>query len=661
MLGLAIAPGPATLGRDGRTGLHGDRSAASGRPGPWLAESRSEWITRLDSTAANPHAASTRDAPHPVGASARALTARLIVLSLPYWRVLIVVVAFGLVLAATRYLRAWLAEPLLDRVIVPAAIEAVDLDTILPQLGQIGLIAGLTLLVAPAAVLGRTYYANWIAARVRQDVDVAVARKFLNAPLRVTRAGSSGDRLARAMADVQIACQAVTIVYKDVVLNVEMLLAGIAFMIYTSWQLTLISLVAVPPFSLLMSHLTASILNQVNRRQASQSELSSRLLSILSGIKVIKAFRGEDVEQAAFDRETGKFFRHHMKVMKSGALVKATSEAMYPTIGAIVLGIGAVLVANNQWGLSLGRLTAFALALVTIYKPIKTLTQAYPKIVESAGSAERLFAILDMDEETVDRPDARPMTGLRDSIRFEDVRFRYGSQGEATGEEVLRGIDLEVAAGEVVAIVGRTGAGKSTLVDLVLRFHDPTQGAIRIDGIDLRDLQRDSLLRHIAVVTQEPFLFDASVAENIRYGRPEASDEEVRAAAIAASAHSFIEALPAGYETMTGEFGLRLSGGQRQRITIARAILADASILVFDEATSALDAQTERAVQDAIEGLRGERTIFLVAHRLSTIERADRIVVLDEGQIAEIGDHASLLATGRIYRELIGASRAVAS
>jgi ABC-type multidrug transport system fused ATPase/permease subunit len=207
----------------------------------------------------------------------------------------------------------------------------------------------------------------------------------------------------------------------------------------------------------------------------------------------------------------------------------------------------------------------------------------------------------------------------------------------------------------VIAIVGRTGAGKSTLVDLVLRFHDPSQGTIEIDDVDLRDYARKSFLDHVAVVTQEPFLFDVSVAENIRYGRREASEAEIRAAATAASAIDFIEALPAGYDTPVGEFGLRLSGGQRQRLTIARAILADPAILIFDEATSALDAKTEAAVQDALEALRGQRTIFLVAHRLSTIRHADRIVVLDEGRIAEVGNHEALLAKNGIYSELIGA------
>jgi ABC-type multidrug transport system fused ATPase/permease subunit len=330
-------------------------------------------------------------------------------------------------------------------------------------------------------------------------------------------------------------------------------------------------------------------------------------------------------------------------------MTKSSTEALNQTIGATILVTGAALAMNGRADVTIGTLAAFAMILTTTYKPLKTLTKSYTNIMESVAGAERLFQVLDMEEEVPDRPHAREMTGLSHSIRFRDVHFDYGEG------QILSGIDLEVEPGEVIAVVGRTGTGKSTMMDLLLRFHDPSSGSIEIDGIDLRDLQRNSFLDHVAVVTQEPFLFDETIAENIRYGRTDATDDEVREAAVAASADEFIEQLPDGYETSVGEFGLRLSGGQRQRITIARAILCSPAILVFDEATSALDAKTERAVQVAIEALRGQRTIFLIAHRLTTIRHADRIVVLDKGRIAEIGDHETLVSRPEgIYRELIG-------
>jgi subfamily B ATP-binding cassette protein MsbA len=570
------------------------------------------------------------------------------------WQVLLVVV-FGALVAGAAFVRVSLAQPLLDDVLLPFLTGETGLEEVTQGLGPIAWLVGLTLVVSPLAVLGRSYLAEWVAARVRQRVDIAIARKLLRVPLQTFRTGSSGDFLSRAMADAQIACRVVTLFYKDVILHVEMIVIAVAMMLRINVSLTLVVLLAVPPFYLLVSLFMVRILDVATRRQETQGQLSDRLIAILSGIKVIKAFRGEDVERAAYDRETDKYFRRHMKVIKNGALVKATGEALWPVVAAIVLGVGGWAVINDIDGLTPGSLIAFSAVLLLAFKPLKTLIQAVPRMLEAAGSAARLFDVLDLNEDLEDRPGARPMTGLSEGLCFRDVAFDYG------GAPVLDGIDLEVARGEVVAIVGRTGTGKSTLVDLVLRFHDPTRGSIEIDGTDLRDLERASFLEHVALVTQEPFLFDVSLMENIRYGRPDAADDEVREAARAASADEFIEDLPEGYDTLAGEFGLRLSGGQRQRVTIARAILADASILIFDEATSALDARTERAVQAAIDGLRGERTIFLVAHRLSTIQHADRILVLEEGRIAETGTHADLLARGGVYAELIGEQTTIAS
>jgi subfamily B ATP-binding cassette protein MsbA len=580
------------------------------------------------------------------------LLRRLFGLSYPYWHAILTVFVLGGLFAASRFVRAWLTKPLLDEILVPAANNTLMFDAVKGRLWELGVIIVITLLVTPVAMFGRAYLSNWVVARVRQDIDLTVARKFLNVPLRLHRGGSSGDFLSRALTDAQLACQGLQIIYRDVLEDAQMLIGGVIAMFITSWQLALVSLLTVPPLTLVLGYFGRRIHKQTRRRQETQGDLSSHLLSILGGIKVIKAFRGEDVEMNAFQAETDKYFKRNMKVVYNRVMAKSSTEALNQIVGTLILGIGAWMALNDIADVTIGTIAAFAMILVTTYKPVKTLTTAYANVMETLAGAERLFYVLDMEEDVPDRPGARAMSGLSHSIRFRDVHFAYDQT------EVLRGIDLEVQPGEVIAIVGRTGTGKSTLTDLLLRFHDPTRGSIEVDSIDLRDLQRNSFLDHVTVVTQEPFLFDTSIAENIRYARPDASDQEVRNAAEAASAHEFIEKLPNGYDTPVGEFGLRLSGGQRQRITIARAILANPAILVFDEATSSLDAKTERAVQVAIEALRGQRTIFLVAHRLTTIRHADRIVVLDEGRICEIGDHATLMSHPGIYRELVGADDA---
>jgi subfamily B ATP-binding cassette protein MsbA len=572
----------------------------------------------------------------------------MIGMSLSHWRALLAVFVFSALFSASRFVRAWLAKPLLDEILVPAANNALDFQAVESRLWELGVIFGIALIITPVAMFYRSYLALWVYGRVRKEIDLAVAHKFLVAPLRIHRGGSSGDLLSRALTDVQLACQSLNLLYRDTVNSVLMLLGGVFTMFATSWQLALISMATVPPLLVLLQFFGRRIQRQTRRRQETQGDLSQRLVAILTGIKVIKAFRGHDLELQAFERETETYFKRFMKVVWNRVMAKSSTEALNQTVGTLILGLGAVLALNDLWDVTIGTIAAFALILVTTYKPVKTLTGSYASIMESIAGAGRLFQVLDMEEDPPDRPDAQVMTGLSHSICFRDVHFDYGEG------EILRGIDLEVQPGEVIAFVGRTGTGKSTLMDLLLRFHDPTSGSIEIDGIDLRDLQRNSFLDHVAVVTQEPFLFDETIAENIRYGRRDASDEEVRKAAAAASADEFIDDLPEGYRTSVGEFGLRLSGGQRQRITIARAILSNPAILVFDEATSALDAKTERAVQVAIEALRGQRTIFLIAHRLTTIRHADRIVVLDDGRIAEIGDHEALRSRPGIYRELIG-------
>lgn len=584
--------------------------------------------------------------------STSALLRRVVGRILAVPKPLLATTALGLVVAGIRYLRAWLAGPLLDDVALPVLNEQKDWTAVEGIASELLLVLGLSVVVQPLAVYFRSVTSQRVIAEFRRTLDREVAQKLLAAPLRLHRRGTSGDFLARSLTDAQLTSQIVLHLVNELLISGQLVLIGVFTLFVTSWQLTLLTLLGLPLVFGAVAVFGTRVQKQAKRRQETQGDLSQRLVSILSGIKVIKAFQGQEIEESAYAVQAGKFFRRHMKVVWNSVFARAVGEFVNPAIAVGVLGFGLWLLVEDRWGMTLGTLTQFALTLGVLYKPLKRWFQSVPKILESSAGADRLFHVLDLEAERADRDGARRLEGLSHHIAFRDVCFDYD------GAPVLRGLDLEIAPGEVVAVVGRTGAGKSTLVDLVLRFHDPTSGAIEIDGVDLRDYARDSFLDRVAVVTQEPFLFDLSVAENIRYGRREATDEEVRAAARAASADAFVQSLPQGYDTTVGEFGLRLSGGQRQRLTIARAIVADPAVLVFDEATSALDAATESAVQQAINDLRGERTIFLVAHRLSTIRHADRILVLDEGRIVQAGRHETLVAEPGLYRELVGANAA---
>jgi subfamily B ATP-binding cassette protein MsbA len=506
------------------------------------------------------------------------------------------------------------------------------------------------MLLLPISIFGRSYCLQYVLGRINIDVKQALAAKLMRLPLGFHRRARSGETLTRLLLDVDQSQKALELLFVEFVGALVMVLIGATTLLLVSWQLALLTLLGAPPIVAVITYFAGEVRRGARRRQEQLGEVTHRLLGILSGIKVIKAFRGEALEEAAFGRETATYFRRAMRVVKSRLLSRSLAELLNNGIGIAVLMLGALLVMRGDWGLTVGDITAFAAVMATTYRPIKTLSRGWPQLMESAASAERFFDLLDAEEEAADPPGAAELSGFRDRIRFEGVAFGYDS------EPVLHHLSLEIARGEVVAIVGPTGSGKSTLVDLLLRFHEPDAGRITLDGVDLRHVSRRSLLDQVALVSQEPFLFDTTIRENIRYGRPDASEEEIREACRVAEVEAFVDALPRGLDTEVGEFGLRLSGGQRQRITIARAILKRSPILVFDEATSALDSRTERTVQDAIDALRGQRTVLVVAHRLSTVRRADRIVVLEAGRVREIGTHDGLMAAGGLYREMAEAS-----
>ncbi len=454
----------------------------------------------------------------------------------------------------------------------------------------------------------------------------------------------TGDILSRVSNDVALVRNALTDAVASVMRDSTSLVALIVVAFYKDWTLALIAFLVFPASVLPIVKLSQRLRRFSKRGQRTLGILTSLLQETVQGNRVVKAFGMEEYERERFQTENRRLYRLYMKA----SMIKALTTPALEVLAAFAIG-GVVWYGGNSvisGGRSQGSFLAFLTAMFLLYEPFKRLTKSNATIQQGVAGAERVFELLDTAPEVVDRPGGRPLTAMRRGIVFEHVGFRYGA------EPVLRDVNLTVQAGEVVALVGMSGGGKSTLADLIPRFYDVTEGRIAIDGVDLRDYTLRSLRAQIALVTQFTFLFNDTVRANIAYGDVGKSMDDIVTAAQAANAHEFITALPQGYDTPIGELGVTLSGGQRQRLAIARALLKDAPILILDEATSALDTESERLVQQAIERLMVNRTSLVIAHRLSTVRRADRIVVVARGQIVEEGTHEELLALGAEYRKL---------
>ena len=455
----------------------------------------------------------------------------------------------------------------------------------------------------------------------------------------------SGDLIARVTGDVDRIQSLFGTDLADLVQSLATLAVLVVVVVSLSPQLTLVALLITPaivvPVVLIARRLRA--LSRAARER--MGDLTGVLSETIRGARVVQAYGAEAWESGRFSEVNERTFR----LAKKGARVMAFSSPLVETASVLafllLLGYATTRIAAGR--MTLGTFISYGVGLAMMYQPFKRATRTNLALQHALASARRLFEVLDAPNEVVDRPEARPIVGIAREILFEGVSFAYGD-----GEPVLAGVDLTLRRGSVTALVGPSGAGKSTLAALLPRFMDPTAGRVTLDGIDLRDVTLASLRARIGLVTQDVVLFDDTVRRNVAYGRPEAAETDVRDALVAANAIAFVDALPDGLDTRVGEGGARLSGGQRQRLAIARAILKDPPILVLDEATSALDAESERAVQEALERLMAGRTVLVIAHRLSTVRRADQLVVLDGGRIVERGRHADLLAAGGLYRRL---------
>ncbi len=491
-------------------------------------------------------------------------------------------------------------------------------------------------------------FAKLLATRVVADLRMEIMRHMVNLSLNFFSRKKLGDIYSRLTNDVTTTFKSINVFVSELLLQPFMVLAGVAVAFVACWQLAGFTILFIPLLVWPVVRLGRRVQTRSRRGLEVMGETTEAMTQVLSGIRVVKAFRMEEREMEEFARISERFVRKNAGIIRAKALGKSVMDVIYAvSLGLFLLG-GGLLILQTRWNITPGGMIAFVGAVAAIYRPLTRLASAYHNFLESMAGAARLFELLDARPAVTERPDAIPAGPLRRSVAFENVSYRY--EGESA--EVLQNISFTIRAGETVALVGHSGSGKSTVADLLLRFDDPTEGRILVDGVDLRDLERSSIVGQVAVVGQQPFIFNTTVRENIGYGRPDAEIADIEAAARAAGIHDVIAALPHGYDTVVGERGERLSGGELQRITIARAILKNASFLILDEATSSLDARSELIVQSALVNLMRGRTSLIIAHRLSTVMNADRILVLDRGRIVEEGTHAELMRRRGAYFHL---------
>ncbi|MBM7580688.1 ABC transporter ATP-binding protein [Jeotgalibacillus terrae] len=504
----------------------------------------------------------------------------------------------------------------------------------------------LFVIVRPPVEYYRQYFAQWTSNKILFDIRDQLFSHLQKLSFKYYSNTRAGEVISRVINDVEQTKNFVMTGLMNLWLDIATILIAVGIMLSYDVKLTLVSLIVFPLYAFSVQYFFGRLRSLTRYRSQALAEVQGYLHERVQGMSVIKSFAVEPHEQKQFDQRNGNFLDKAIDQTKWNAKAFAVVNTITDIAPLIVIGYAGYSVINGD--LTLGVMVAFIAYVERLYNPLRRLVNSSTTLVQSIASMDRVFELVDEKYDVDDKPGAKEVSNVRGEVFFDHVSFTYDEKEE----DVLKDVHLHVRAGETIAFVGMSGGGKSTIVSLIPRFYDVTKGRVLLDGKDIRDVQARSLRNQIGMVLQDNILFSESVMMNIKMGNPEATEEEVIAAAKAANAHHFIMELPEGYYTKVGERGVKLSGGQKQRVAIARVFLKNPPILIMDEATSALDLESEQLIQDSIEKLAKDRTTFIVAHRLSTITHADRIILINHGQIAESGNHQQLMEKKGLYYNL---------
>lgn len=557
---------------------------------------------------------------------------RLLVFVKPYWTRIAIAVVCMILLSGINALIAYMVKPAIDEIFLKK-------DSTMLAVIPFALI--LAFLLKGSFDYGQEYLMGYVGNRVVTDIRDALYRHTQHLSLAFFHKITTGMLMSRIANDIGVLQRSVSDSIAKVMMNCFLIigLTGVAF--YQNWRLACVCFLILPWVMIPITRFGKKSKRYSRRSQEKIGHISTFLTETISGNRIVKAFCMENYENARFADENNRLFRIKIKTLKVSALSSPVIQSVGGLMAAATIYYGGSGVISGD--ITTGQFFSFIAALGMLYKPVQSMNKVNQQIQEGMAAAVRVFAIFDTVPDIADAPGATPMPLIQEALEFRAVSFRYEEK------PVLRDVSFRVNAGKTVAIVGPSGAGKTTIANLILRFYDVVSGGVFIDGVDIRERTIKSVRDQMAIVTQDTILFNDTVLNNIAYGSRDKSEQQIIAAARAAFAHDFIEHLPQGYQTIIGEQGARLSGGQRQKIAIARAILKGAPILILDEATSSLDSRSEKELQKALENLMQGKTTIMIAHRLSTVRNADRIIVMSDGTIAEEGSHEELLQHKGIY------------